>query len=185
LKWMLDPAPGETSFAPGTGLAFVPGAWGLEKSERRQVLGPYVANGVPPLLRAAADVIHAVRPDKNRNAPERLVIALPPEDLDVDTDPRTYKLVLETLLAHLRKCGVREIVLIPPVQFGSNDKQRDIYWKAVYDAVPVYECQSADASEFMREAWWRVDSNQAGVYGRKPNKEGLKKFEQALSNLLP
>ncbi|HYF50832.1 MAG TPA: hypothetical protein VEJ63_15565 [Planctomycetota bacterium] len=184
LKWIMDPAPGESALAAGKGIAFVPGGWGIAKSERQVPLGPYEPNGAAPILRATADVLSSIGA-KDQKIPERLVIALPPEDLEVDTDPRVYKLVLETMLAHLRKLGVREIVLLPPIHYSGNQKQRDIYWRAVHEAALVYECQSVDATEYMREEWWRVDTSGGAVYGKKPNKQGLKKFEQALSNLLP
>ena len=79
LKWLVDPAPGEVTGGIGKGIGFVPGGWGLQKAERRVALGPYAPNGVAPILLAAAEIIQAVRPEKDRPAPERVVITLPPE----------------------------------------------------------------------------------------------------------
>jgi hypothetical protein len=188
LKWLVASTTGTTSgVSEGSGVAYVPNRWEIEKSARRQIIPSYKNNGVSPILMATDAILKSLQKIKSdtQTVPERIVVALPPEDLDVGTDPQVYKLVLETLLSQMHLLGVKEIVLIPPVQFGAAEQPLRSLWKVVHETARLYHCQSVDVTEYMKEQGWRIDAASKGVYGLKPNAEGLKKFEQGLTNLLP
>lgn len=113
-----------------------------------------------------------------------LLIFLPPEDLDVATAPRLYRIMLEALLARLMHAGAKQITLIPPLRFGTPAEQRQALWQVVYDAAATYEVQALDLNNCLQESFWRADPAEEGVYGARPNAEGLKKIEQGLAKLL-
>jgi hypothetical protein len=180
---MIDPKPGSGAVQSGKAIGFVPSGWKIASREPLHAIGPYEKGGAIPLLRAIADVFDTM--GKATAVPERVVIMLPPEDLELATDPRSYQLLLEALLIHLKIAGAREIIVVPPFHYGSPEEHRKSIWKAVRDATEAYDCQAMDATDFAHEKYWRVDPSQEGVYGARPNAGGVKMIEQGLTSLIP
>ncbi|MCZ7644076.1 MAG: hypothetical protein M5U26_02160 [Planctomycetota bacterium] len=104
------------------------------------------------------------------------MVLLPPEDLEVATDPRVYRIVVEALLGRLRAGGVREVALAPPCFYGRPKRQQQRLWDEVREAAKLSEATALDVSDWLDESRWRVDPEQEGVYGRAPNALGLKKI---------
>jgi hypothetical protein len=183
LRWLLNEDAAESQQKSAGALAFVPGRWRMSegKSASYVALGPYAADGCPPILRAVDQILKRVA----KGDAQRLVILLPPEDLDVASDPRIYRTVLDALLAHLKTLKVEKVTLVPPLHYGSGENHRQMLWKSVHEQASAYEVESVDATEQLDEMLWRADPEVKGGYGVRPNSGGLKKIEQALANLLP
>ena len=196
IKWIVGDSAKEQNAKGEQALIFVPGRWPLNaanagSNQKWIVLGPYAADGSMPVLRAFDQVLHELtKPTKDKDGkpasvPTRVAVCLPPEDLGVASDPRVYRMVVDALQARLIALGVKQIVLIPPFQFGTPDK----YWQRmnseVQESASVYGMQAVDPQEFLQEKLWRVDPDVEGAYGASPNPAGLKKIEQGLADLLP
>ena len=189
LSWLLgrdEPAPGAKL---QDGMACLPACWQLAKDRPAGefvALGPYGRDGCMPLLRALADVLSGLRrPARGESgAAARVAIFLPPEDLDVGSDPRTYRIVLDALAAHLKNAGAQRVVLVPPLHYGAPEKHRLALWREVHECAAAYSLQSVDPAEHLNESLWRADPDKAGVYGIRPNEAGIKKIEQALRDWL-
>jgi hypothetical protein len=194
LKWMVDS--GSPLIGKGeAGRAFIPGRWALTAETKDPAkwakLGPYAADGATPMACALRDILKNIAQARTESSPEapkvveRAVIFLPPEDLDVATDPRMYRILLDALLVHLKKADTRQIVLVPPLLYGASEKHRQSLWRAVHEAALANEVRSVDPTEYLNEKNWRADPAREGAYANRPNPEGMKKIEQALTNLLP
>jgi hypothetical protein len=195
IKWIIGDSAKEQKAKGEQAVIFVPGRWPLNAAAHTQsnqkwiVLGPYAADGSMPALRAFDQVIRELTPKGGGGGPlanpPRVAICLPPEDLGVASDPRVYRMVVDALQARLIALGIKQIVLIPPFQFGTPDK----YWQRmnseVQESASVYGMQAVDPTEFLGEKLWRVDPEVEGAYGASPNPAGLKKIEQGLADLLP
>jgi len=188
VKWLLSsnlPVPG---IQRGRVVAFVPGRWRLSTTPPPETvaLGPYAGGGAPPLLCAMDQILNTLRGGGEAQAapPAFLLICLPPEDLDVATAPRVYRLLVETLLAHLANPNLKKVVLVPPFQYGAPEKQRDALWHEAIGAAAAYGVTGVDPSEYLEEKLWRADPQVEGVYGIRPNAAGVKKIEQGLLNLV-
>ncbi|MBI3832249.1 MAG: hypothetical protein HY291_22190 [Planctomycetes bacterium] len=154
-----------------------------EKASAPVALGPYEPSGCAPVLRAFNEVLRALAALKEK--PERIVIVLPPEDLEVATEPRIYRVVLEALLERLARAGVKQAVLAPPIKYGVAQARLDLLRLEVREAAAARGARMLDWAEVLDEKAWRLDPEKSGVYGRKPNAEGLKKIAQKLSDLIP
>ncbi|MCW8132974.1 MAG: hypothetical protein KIS92_21685 [Planctomycetota bacterium] len=177
-------------------LLALPGAWGKPaadgvdfgaiapaKAKAIAPLGPYEPSGCPPMLRAFNEVLRAVAAQKE--APERVVIVLPPEDLEVATGPRVYRIVLDGLLARLKRAGVRQAILAAPCKFGVPEAQARALAEEVRQAARGGEARTLELADELGEAAWRLEPGKPGVYGRRPNEEGQKRIAQKLEDLLP
>lgn len=106
------------------------------------------------------------------------MIILPPEDLDLSTDPCVYRQMIDALPAHLARHRVKQITLIPPLRFGTNDKLRQALWRSVRDAAATYKVSFvAPPPTCLDEKLWRLDPKTKNIYGLSPNAEGLKEIE--------
>jgi hypothetical protein len=159
------------------------GALAPEKAANPAALGPYEPTGCAPILRAFNDALRVLAELKEK--PERAVIVLPPEDLEVATEPRLYRVVLEALLERLARAGVKQAVLAPPRKYGVPQARADLLRAEVREAAEFRGARMLDWGEALDEMAWRLDPESPGVYGRKPNAEGQKKIAQKLSDLLP
>jgi len=201
LKWFGESKKSKAESA-GHALLLLPGNWQSypAKDHARVALGPYAPNGAAPILRALADFHDMLRqvPAVPASAgsyptgmgtpahtlsvkPQRILICLPPEDLEVATTPRTYRNILDAMLAHCLTLDLKQVVLVPPFQYGCNEKHCVAIWQEVREAAAAYGIQTLDVSEYLNERLWRVDPNNAGVYGKRPNSEGQKLIEEALN----
>ena len=178
--WLVGPAAwADASEAASSAPGFVPesarrgGAWKL--------VGPYALTGVAPILSAVGDILRALP----QPAPQRVVVMLPPEDLEAATAPRLYGLAVELLLARLAASGVRQTVLFPPFHYGRPEAQHKALWSAAQEAAQSRQARSVSPAELLDEQLWRLDPRAAGVYGRRPNAEGQKRIGQILSGVLP
>jgi hypothetical protein len=197
LRWGVQPKEGRAR-----GTLIVPGAWGELRAGKQEAkpeldleevlpasarnsgewfaLGPYPADGCPPMLRALGEVAAQL----TSSAPARVVLVLPPEDLETATEARAYRILLEALLTRLESAGVRETVLWPPFRYGSETGGERLKEECL-GAVTGRPARVEEVAEFLNEKFWRVDPRKEGAYGRKPNSDGLKKIAQKLSELLP
>ena len=208
LKWFLgDGGPAKQSKGEAA-VAFIPGRWPLDIAAHNQggngaqsnqkwiALGPFPPDGSTPALRVFDQIVRALKPagpagPANPAAPAaaplpaRVAVCLPPDDLSVATDPRVYRIVVDGILARLQQLGIKQVIVVPPFQFGTPEK----YWQRinseVQEAAAVYGAQAVDPADFLNEKLWRVDPEVEGAYGASPNAEGLKKIEQGLADLLP
>jgi hypothetical protein len=189
LKWIVDGGSGAKPAIKGKAASFAPARWQLGKPASGPeigALGPYVRDGAVPVLRTVDQVLAKCGPSPAAAAPiERAVIFLPPEDLELATDPRVYRLALDCLLAHLKRSGTRQLTLVPPLLYGSPEKHCLLLWQAVREAAAAYAVDALEPAAFLDEKLWRVDPQTASAYGASPNAEGTKKIEQALNDLLP
>ena len=199
IRWALGLKDQEASAPVKSALLLFPGAWSTaevegtvrpppalvpEKTASSGAwvrLGPYALEGVAPVLLAAGDILRAIP----KPAPDRVVILLPPEDVDGATDPRLYRIMLECLLSRLAAGGVKQTVLWPPFRFGVPERRQKLLWEAAHDVAQAYGVRAVAVGEFLAEGLWRLDANTPGVYGKQPNAEGQKKIGQTLSDLLP
>ncbi len=188
LSWLVGKDDAARAAESGGGVAFVPERWRLKAGanpERVIALGPYGRDGCMPLLRVASDILSAL-PRFAHNSVELppVLIFLPPEDLEVASDPRSYRVVLDGLVARLKAAGTARVLLVPPLHYGAAELHRQTLWHEVHDCAATYKIQSLDPLEHLHEKFWRVDPAVAGAYGAGPNAEGLKKLEQGLSDWL-
>jgi hypothetical protein len=200
IRWALGLKDQEASAPVTSALLLFPGAWGTAEVEGTARppppalvpektassgawvrLGPYALEGVAPVLLAAGDILRAIP----KPAPDRVVVLLPPEDVDGATDPRLYRVMLECLLSRLAAAGVKQTVLWPPLRFGVSERRQKPLWEAVHEVAPAYGARAVAVGEFLAEGLWRLDPGTPGVYGKHPNAEGQKKIGQTLSDLLP
>jgi len=177
----------------GPAALFLPGAWAKEVDGKLdfealapqggpapQPLGPYVLRGVAPVLLAAGDVLRAL-PEA---APERVVVWLPPEDLEAATDARLYQVALECLLTRLEERGVKHAVILAPVKFGTPAPRQEKLLGAVREAAKAHNAYLAGGSEALEESLWRLDPKTPNVYGPRPNVDGRKWIAQKLAVLV-
>jgi hypothetical protein len=153
------------------------------------LLGPYDASGAPPVLCAVSEVLNAMAARQAAAVKEGdelavLLVALPPEDLDVATEPRVYRQLVEAMLAHLEGLQLKRVLVMPPFQYSAPGKYSETVWSDVRAAASAYGAGTVDPAEYMEEKLWRADPKVEGVYGVRPNSAGLKKIEQGLLNLV-
>ena len=186
IKWLIGHAAPIQKLV-GKTVVFAPARWNLTSRPELMNLGPYLPNGTTPLCRALDQILMtaSISSGKKEECIKCIIIFLPPEDLEVATDPHTYRIVLDALLAHLGSLAIKQIVLIPPFHFGVNERHRDMLWTEIKEASACYNASSLDPSDYLGEALWRADPEQPDVYGISPNSEGRKKIEQGLVDLLP
>ena len=200
VKWLLKTA--EQGGGGGRTLFFVPERWRLTgvvaadaskvsgkdaPAEMIMALGPYEPNGAPPILRAVSQILAVLCADAdagNKEAWAQVLICLPPEDLDVATDPRVYRVLLEALLTRAAGLQAGKVLVVPPFQYGAPAKNSDALWREVSGAASACGVSAVDPAEYVEEPLWRVDPAVEGVYGIRPNAAGLKKIEQGLLNLV-
>ena len=151
-------------------------ALGQGKSGPPVALGPYPFDGAAPIMKALADGLG------RGGAPglQRVILCLPPEDLEVGTDPRVYQIALEAWLIRLAQAGVRQVLVLPPFKYGIPKRRQELLWRATEAAGRVTGARIEEVSGLLEERYWRVEPAQKGVYGRRPNAEG----RQALAKLL-
>ncbi|HYG76477.1 MAG TPA: hypothetical protein VEK08_15840 [Planctomycetota bacterium] len=184
VKWMLGNEPEKKP----PSIVIVPAAWQMNAGAARADLlqyGPIALTGGPPLLAAADQIIAltaSLAVDAARPVAPRLVICLPAEDLEVATDSRLYRMLLDTFLARVTKLNVKKVVLVPPFKYGAKAKFMQVLWKEVSAAAATFGAGALDAGDFLDEAWWRLSPDVPGVYGPQPNTTGLKNIEQGLFN---
>ena len=182
LDWVMGRGAQNTPLRDGKTLLFAPAKWNL-KTEGIAPLGPFSAGGGTPILRAMDAILHACR-QAGALKLSRVVIVLPPEDLELATDSRTYHLALSALLARLNKAGVAQTVLYAPFKFGCNEAHRKALWKEAHAAAALYAARIDDPTDWITEAAWLADPHAPGVFAPSPNATGRKMIEQALSDLI-
>jgi hypothetical protein len=182
VKWLFGASKNDAIAHAGKCAAFVPGAWKLNATGAH-TLGPWALDGSIPILNAMNQVMSELR-----SVPvgeyKRAVILLPPEDLDLATDPRTYRVVLDALLARLTQAQIGRIVLIAPFKYGCNDAHRKALWREIHESATVNTATVLDPLDWLHNAQWRVDSAVPNVFGRSPNAAGRKMIEQAVTDLI-
>ena len=182
MKWIFDSAADAKSAHSGKCIVFAPGAWKIHADELHP-LGPWRADGTNPLLNVMRQIFHELK-DAPPGDIKRAAILLPPEDLQFATDPKTYRVLLDALLARLTHAGISSITLIAPFQYGCNDAHRKALWREIHESAVVNAAKVLDPLDWMHEAQWRIDESVPGVCGQNPNVAGRKMIEQALTNLL-
>ena len=181
MKWIFGSSSDAKSAPSGKCIVFAPGVWKINADDLHP-LGPWKMDGASPLLTVMRQIF-----DELKNAPpgeiKRTAILLPPEDLDFATDPKTYRVLLDALLARLTHSCLN-ITLIAPFKFGCNDAHRKALWREIHESAVVNGAKVLDPLDWMHEAQWRIDESVPGVSGQNPNAAGRKMIEQALSNLI-
>jgi len=164
-------------------LAFVPGGY-QSANQVVQLLGPYPLDGNAPVLHAAREVLSRLEAMKASGvALAGFVIVLPPEDIEVATDPRLFRVVLDGLLTRLKSGGVARVAVIPPFKYGISDERMKVFWKEAADACATHQAQYADPTAFLNETFWRADPAHAGAYSAKPNAAGREQLGVYLKEL--
>lgn len=182
LDWVLGRGAQSAPARDGKTLLFAPAKWAL-KLESIAPLGPFSASDGTPMLRAMDAILSACR-QQGAAKISRVVILLPPEDLELGTDSRTYHLVLNALLARLHKAGVAQTLLFAPFKFGCNEAHRGALWKEAHASAALYAAHIDDPADWMAPAAWLADPNAPGAFAPQPNAAGRKMIEQALSDLI-
>lgn len=192
---------GPASAKPARVLALLPGAWGRKPEPGSEsaadlsdllpeafaephsaaALGPFELDPTLPLLKAFDAAVRSL----DAAQADGVILALPPEDLDVAADPRVYRTVLDALLTRLRLMGAKSLALAPPCHYGRPREQQERLWEEVRASAKAQDASVLDPGEWLDETLWRIDPKQKGVYGRAPNAEGRKKIAQKLGELLP
>lgn len=182
VKWLFGSPADEGAARTGKSIAFAPGGWQLNAAVARP-LGPWPVNGSIPILNALNQILSELRGAAAEEF-KRVAILLPPEDLDFATDPRTYRVALDALLARLAKAGVTRVTLFAPFKYGCNEAHRKALWRAIHESATVNAVKVLDPLDWMGEAQWRADPAVPKVFGQRPNLEGRKMIEQALADLI-
>ena len=195
IKWVVSPRAETGSIASGRKFLFIPAQWQLDPAKIKQeaiVLPQYAQNGAAPIL-CAADLIvarltaqfqaGALTPVDAASA--SVLLCLPPGDLELATEPRLYRTVLEMLLSRIEILGIKRVTIIPSFHYGANEKHCQALWHETHEAAAAYSATLADPAEYLDEKLWRVDPDEAGVYGLCPNANGLEKLAQGLVGLMP
>src|SRR5579862_230448 len=180
MKWLFGDSSDSSGAIGGTALIFAPGAWHLNVDSGVQTLGPWTPDGSAPILKTMDRVLSQIGAQKI----QRVVILLPPEDLDLATDPRVYRVALDALMARLTKNGVTRTTLICPFRFGCNAAHQQALWHEVHESAAVNLAKVIDPIDWIGESAWRVDPSTPKVCGPSPNAAGRKMIEQALSALI-
>lgn len=182
---------GPASAKPARVLALLPGAWGRKPQPGSEdavdisdllpeafaephsaaALGPFELDPTLPLLKAFDA---AVRSLETAQA-DGVILALPPEDLDVAADPRVYRTVLDALLTRLRLMGAKSLALAPPCHYGRPREQQERLWEEVRASAKAQDASVLDPGEWLDETLWRIDPKQRGVYGARLMPKGAKK----------
>ena len=176
LRWWI----GSEKQVYGRSQIFTPELWALDTTGAK--LSPHVNDGSIPIVNAVADVLSALANVKP--IPQRVVVLLPSDDLDLATDARLYRVELDGLLSRLRAAGVLQTILISPFKYGSNDAHRAALWNEVHGAAALYGGLAVDPVDWMSERYWRADPGVSGVDSSVPNDAGRKMIEQALADLI-
>jgi hypothetical protein len=79
--------------------------------------------------------------------------------------------------------GLKRVVCVPPCHYGAREQFSAVLAREVNEACAVYQAHSGEAADFLEENHWRVDPAREGVYGIRPNAEGLKVFRKRLVDL--
>ncbi len=181
LKWLFGSSD-EQALGGGKSIAFAPNSWAAN-TPGIHVLGLWPADGSIPLLNATRQILDDIGAAKSGEI-KRVAILLPPEDLELATDPRVYRVTLDALVARLTKSGVISIVLIAPFRYGCNDAHRKAIWREIHDSAANNSIRAQDPLDWMSEEKWRADPATPKVYASRPNAAGRKMIEQALANLI-
>ncbi len=182
MKWIFGSSKDTSIAHAGTCAAFAPAAWQL-KIDAAKPLGPWPLNGSIPILNAMNQIVS----DIAKSPPgtfKRVVILLTPEDLDLATDPRTYRVVLDALLARLVKVQIGRIALIAPFKYGGNDTHRKAIWREIHESANVNAAMVLDPLDWMHDAQWRADPTGPNIFATHPNAAGRKMIEQAIADLI-
>lgn len=182
VKWLFGSPADEGAARTGKSIAFAPGSWQLN-AVGAHPLGPWPVNGSIPILNALNQILGELRSAANGEF-KRAAILLPPEDLDFATDPRTYRVALDALLARLAKAGVTRVTLFAPFKYGCNEAHRKALWREIHESAMVNAVKVLDPLDWMGEAQWRADPAVPKVFGQRPNPAGRKMIEQALADLI-
>ncbi len=182
VKWLFGSSADDGVARTGKSIAFAPGAWQLNVESVR-ALGPWPVNGSIPILNALNQILGELR-GAAAGEFRRIAILLPVEDLDFATDPRTYRVALDALLARLAKGGFTRIALIAPFKYGCNDAHRRALWREIHESAAVNSIKVLDPLDWMGEAQWRADPSAPKVFGQQPNPAARKMIEQALADLI-
>ena len=148
-----------------------------------QSLSPWALDGSVPVASTLNQIMSELR-NVTTGEYKRGGLVLPPDDLDVATDPRTYRVVLDTLFARLAKADIGRVTVIAPYKHGCNDAHRKALWRELHESATINAVRVLDPLDWMSEAVWRADPNTPGVYARHPNAAGRKMIEQALADLI-
>ena len=182
VKWLFGSSVDDGVARTGKSIAFAPGTWQLN-AESVRALGPWPVNGSIPILNALNQILGELR-GAAAGEFRRIAILLPAEDLDFATDPRTYRVALDALLARLAKAGFTRIALIAPFKYGCNDAHRRALWREIHESAAVNSIKVLDPLDWMGEAQWRADPSVPKVFGQQPNPAARKMIEQALADLI-
>ncbi|MEI6234537.1 MAG: hypothetical protein WCT04_15900 [Planctomycetota bacterium] len=182
MKWFFGSGKEESVGRNGKCLAFAPGAWRLTVDSVHS-LSPWALDGSVPIASTLNQIMSELR-NVTTGEYKRCGLVLPPDDLDVATDPRTYRVVLDTLFARLAKADIGRVTVIAPYKHGCNDAHRKALWRELHESATINAVRVLDPLDWMSEAVWRADPNTPGVYARHPNAAGRKMIEQALADLI-
>ena len=164
----------------GAAVVYAPASWRLNVGGIKG-LGPWALDGSVPILNMVDRILTDVSAGTKA---QRMVIVLPPEDLTLATDPRTYRLALDALLARLPKAGVVRTTLIAPYQYGCNTTHLNALWHEVHESAAVNGCTAIDPVDWSGEAQWRTDPSVPKVYGPIPNATGRRAVEQVVGTVM-
>lgn len=182
VQWLLGASKNDAAAHAGKCAAFVPGAWKLALSDTF-ALGPWPLDGSIPILDSMNQILNELR----TFAPgefKRAVILLPPEDLEMGTDPRTYRVVLDALLSRLKHAQIGRVCLIAPFKYGCDEAHRKALWREIHESAATNSATVRDPLDWLHEPQWRADPATPNVFGSRPNAAGRKMIEQAISDLI-
>lgn len=179
-RWLLGD--GDDGADGGLGVAYAPASWRLNINGVRG-LGPWTLDGSVPILNAVDRILSDLSAPGAAKV-QRMAIVLPPEDLDLATDPRTYRMALDALLARLPKAGVVRTTLIAPSRYGCNAAHQKALWREIHESAAANSAKAIDSMDWSGEAQWRADPSTSKVFGPIPNADGRKRIEQAVAKVL-
>jgi len=197
VKWIIGADKPEASKDGNAAIVFAPAQWRMGGDKARgelKSIGPFQLNGSPPILQAADEILKKTAflntealPAKEKGgaatAPPRLVLCLPPEDLEAATDPRLYRIVVDMLLIRATRLNVKKVILVPAFHYGAPEKFMRALSKEASASAGAYNAAALNTADFLNEVWWRLSEDISKVYGTVPNTTGLKNIEQGLFNI--
>lgn len=107
------------------------------------------------------------------------VLLLGPDDPQLATPRRLYRMAVEAILDRLESAGVSRTLVVGPVTWGVPPKQLASYVASARMAARTRRARFLDLSGVLERRHWQ-EENDAGVLGRYPSAEGLNAAAKAI-----